>query len=126
MNAMTSPPRFSRLVAGAKNRVQEISVEQLREKQGWGEARMEVVDVRDDADFRAGHIPGARHLPRGALERDIESAIPDTAGEVVLYCEGGLRSVLAADTLRQMGYAHALSLAGGWSAWLSEGGDVER
>lgn len=82
---------------------------------------MHLVDVREESEFAAGHLPGAVHLGKGVIERDIEKAIPDTAAPIVLYCGGGFRSALAADNLQQMGYTDVLSMDGGYSAWVKAG-----
>ncbi len=68
-----------------------------------------------------GHIGGAMHLGKGILERDIENTIPDPVQEIVLYCGGGYRSALAADSLRAMGYTRVLSMAGGYRGWQEAG-----
>jgi rhodanese-related sulfurtransferase len=121
---MDHSPRFLALVNDVNARVREITTLDLRSKLASGEP-FELVDVREDGEWARGHIRGARHLGRGVLERDIETAIPDTNTEVVLYCGGGYRSALAADSLRQMGYTRVLSMAGGYREWLAEGGATE-
>jgi len=73
--------------------------------------------VREEEEWRRGHVPGARHLCKGIIERDIEAAVPDRDAELVLYCGGGFRSALAADNLQKMGYTRVVSMAGGWRAW---------
>ncbi len=113
-------PRFLALVADAKTRIREISVTELKEKLARGDS-FHLVDVREESEWSAGHIPGARHLSKGILERDIEAAVPETSAEIVLYCGGGFRSALAADNLQKMGYTHVFSLAGGWRAWCEAG-----
>jgi rhodanese-related sulfurtransferase len=75
------------------------------------------VDVREDHEWVEGRLPGAVHVGRGILERDIEKQISDYAAKVVLYCGGGYRSALAADNLQKMGYSQVFSLAGGIRAW---------
>ncbi|GAB5535405.1 MAG: hypothetical protein Rubg2KO_16540 [Rubricoccaceae bacterium] len=84
-----------------------------------------LVDVREQAEWDRGHLPGAIHLGKGVIERDIEAAVPDLHGELVLYCGGGYRSVLAADALQRMGYTHVVSMAGGWRVWTAEGYPTE-
>jgi len=79
--------------------------------------RFELVDTREESEFGRGHLPHARHLSKGVIERDIESAIPDTAARIVLYCGGGFRSALAADNLQKMGYTNVVSMDGGWREW---------
>jgi rhodanese-related sulfurtransferase len=123
---MNPSPLSQTRVDDAPRRIPEVSVDEVHERQGRGEPGCEIVDVRDDDAWRAGHIPGARHLARGVLELEIEKAIPDAIDEVVVYGERGLQSVLAAATLFKMGYANVSSLAGGWHQWISEGGEVEK
>jgi rhodanese-related sulfurtransferase len=78
--------------------------------------------VREESEWASGHLPGTTHLGRGVLERDIEGVVPDTAAEIVLYCGGGYRSVLAADSLQPMGYTNVHSMDGGYSGWVESGG----
>lgn len=80
-----------------------------------------LVDVREESEWAAGHLPGAKHLGKGIIERDIESAIPDFDAEIILYCGGGFRSALAGDTLLKMGYTNVISMDGGVRGW-KEGG----
>jgi rhodanese-related sulfurtransferase len=113
---MDHSPRFLSLAQDAKKRVREVSVEDVRAKQTRGES-FELVDVREDGEWERGHIVGARHLGRGVLERDVEKVIPDTGREIVLYCGGGFRSALAAESLGKMGYTNVSSMDGGWREW---------
>ncbi len=113
---MQHSPKFLELVNGAKSRVKEMTIEELRRRQAAGE-RVEFVDIREDNEWTAGHPAGARHLGRGIIERDIEKTVPDTSTTVVLMCGGGFRSALSADSLQNMGYTNVWSLAGGWRAW---------
>jgi rhodanese-related sulfurtransferase len=117
-------PRFLALVESVRASVPEVSAEQV---QAWFQAneRFTLIDVREQDEWNAGHIEGAVHLSKGILERDIERAIPDTDETVVLYCGGGYRSALAAAALDAMGYTRAVSMAGGWRAWMALGGPVE-
>ena len=84
--------------------------------------------TRDEAHDRylAGHLPGAKHIGKGVIERDVEAKIPDPAAPVVLYCGGGFRSALAADALQKMGYTNVVSMDGGWSGWVKAGNPTER
>ncbi len=123
---MSTSPRSQQRIGVAKRRIQEISIDEVHERQDRGEPRFEIVDVRDEAAWREGHIPGARHLAQAALELEIASAIPDTVGEVVVYGDHGLESLLAAATLLQKGYSNVSSLAGGWRQWISGGGQIEK
>ena len=76
-----------------------------------------LIDVREDSEWAAGRVTGAMHLGRGIIERDIEKVIPQKDTPIVLYCGGGYRSALSADSLQKMGYTNVLSMAGGWSGW---------
>jgi rhodanese-related sulfurtransferase len=118
-------PGFLKAVEDAKSRVREISVEEVRKKQERGEP-FHFVDVREDSEWSAGCARGALHLGRGVLERDVEKIIPDPDAEIVLYCGGGFRSALAADSLQKMGYRKVSSMAGGWSAWTGAGAPTEK
>lgn len=84
-------------------------------------APLHLIDVREDHEWQAGHIPGAQHLGRGILERDIERILPNLDSDIVLYCGGGYRSALAADSLTRMGYRRVRSLAGGYRGWCTAG-----
>jgi len=79
------------------------------------------VDVREESEYARGHLPGAIHIGKGVIERDIESRIPDAAAEIVVYCGGGYRSALAADALQKMGYTNVRSMDGGWRGWTAAG-----
>jgi rhodanese-related sulfurtransferase len=115
---MQHAPGFLRLVDDARARVREVDVATARARQAAG-ARL--VDVREDGEWAAGHAAGAEHLGKGVIERDVETRIPEKDAEVILYCGGGFRSVLAAETLQRMGYTNVASMAGGWRAWQDEG-----
>src|SRR5271169_3235574 len=106
---MDHSPRFLALVDETKKKVREISVAEVRARLERGD-RFELVDVREDGEWAAGHVRGARHMGRGVIERDIEKVIPDVGAEIVLYCGGGFRSALSADSLQQMGYTRVLSM----------------
>ena len=107
--------RFLALVDAAKARVSEVTVAdwQARAAENPG---LVLVDVREDDEWRAGHVAGAVHIGKGVIERDAESKLSDPDAEIVLYCGGGFRSALAADALQQMGYTNVHSLDGGWRA----------
>jgi rhodanese-related sulfurtransferase len=113
---MSHNPAFLQVVQDALTRVPEISIEELRQKQAGGDA-FHFIDVREDNEWAAGRCQGSVHIGRGVLERDIETAIPDPQADIVLYCGGGFRSALAADSLQKMGYARVTSLAGGIRRW---------
>jgi len=117
---MQQSPKFLTLVNDAKQRVKEISAPDVKRRMDAGE-RLVLVDVREESEWARGHLPGAIHLGRGILERDIEKSIPETATETILYCSGGFRSALGADNLQRMGYTNVESMAGGWQGWLDAG-----
>lgn len=115
---------FLDLVNDAKARVQQVDIEGYKKLVGSGE-RVQLVDVREDNEWQAGHAAGAMHLGKGIIERDVETKIPDKSAKVVLYCGGGFRSALAADALQKMGYTDVISLDGGWRAWKEAGLPLE-
>ncbi len=117
-------PRFLKIVEETRARVRETDVETIRRRLERGES-FHLIDVREESEWAAGHLPGARHLGKGIIERDIETAIPDTNAEIVLYCGGGFRSALAADNLQRMGYANVISMDGGFREWKEKGYEVE-
>jgi len=112
--------RFQKLVAEAKSRIRETNVQEVKKRMDKGE-KLTLVDIREDNEVARGRIPGAIHLGKGIIERDIEKTVPDTNAEVILYCGGGYRSALAADALRQMGYTNVVSMDGGWKGWNEAG-----
>ena len=118
-------PGFLKIVTDAKTRVRECTVDDVRRRLDAGE-RFTVVDVREESEYAAGHVPGAVHIGKGVIERDIETKVPDPATPLVLYCGGGFRSALAADAVQKMGYTNVISMDGGWSGWVRSGGPVER
>src|SRR5213593_4594154 len=112
--------RFLKLVDETRPRIRELNVDQLKAKLDRGE-RFVLVDVREDSEWAKDHLPGAVHLGKGVIERDIEQRVPDTGTELVLYCGGGFRSALAADILQKMGYTNVLSMDGGIRVWREKG-----
>ncbi|HEX4608127.1 MAG TPA: rhodanese-like domain-containing protein [Urbifossiella sp.] len=118
-------PGFLKIVQDAKTRVKECTVDDVKRRLDAGE-RFTLVDVREESEFAAGHLPRATHLGKGVIERDIEKAIPDPATPIVLYCGGGFRSALAADAIQKMGYANVISMDGGWSGWNGKGYPTEK
>jgi molybdopterin/thiamine biosynthesis adenylyltransferase/rhodanese-related sulfurtransferase len=109
-----------RLLRRARKDVTEWTAADLERRLKHGE-RIPVVDVREKIEWNDGHLPGAVHVPRGFLELQIEEAVHDKNQPVLLYCAGGVRSALAAATLKEMGYAQPISLAGGYNAWQQAG-----
>lgn len=111
---------FLKLVQDAKSRIEETDVATVKQRLDAGEALL-LIDVREESEWEAGHIPGAIYLGRGILERDIEQLVPDHAREIILYCGGGFRSALAADNLKKMGYERPVSMDGGVGGWRAAG-----
>ncbi len=109
-------PRFLAIATDAKARVLECSVQDLKLRMDQGESIV-LIDVREEIEFADGHIPGAIHVSKGVIERDIEKVVPDFNKEILLYCGGGFRSALSADNLQKMGYKNVVSVDGGWSGW---------
>ena len=109
-------PAFLAIVNDAKTRVKEADFRAIKKRLDAGE-KMILVDTREDNEWAKGHIPGAVHLGKGVIERDVETTIPDKNATLVLYCGGGFRSALAADNLQKMGYKNVISMDGGWRAW---------
>ncbi len=116
---------FLRLVEDAKSRIRETNVPGVKKRLDEGE-KFYLVDVREESEWARGRLPGATHLGKGIIERDIEKTIPDKSANVVLYCGGGFRSALAADNLQKMGYKNVLSMDGGWKGWIEAGLPVEK
>jgi rhodanese-related sulfurtransferase len=111
---------FLNLVQDAKKRIKEEDYRATKKRLDAGE-KFILVDTREDSEWARGHIPGATHLSRGIIERDIEKTVPDRDAVIVLYCGGGYRSALAADNLQKMGYRNVISMDGGWRGWTEAG-----
>lgn len=122
---MKHAERFLKIVADAKSRVRECTIRDVKPRMDKGE-RFYLVDVREESEWAAGHIPKAIHLSKGVIERDVEKLIPDTSAEIILYCGGGFRSALAAENLGRMGYTNVTSMDGGFRAWTEAGLPVAR
>jgi rhodanese-related sulfurtransferase len=121
---MKHAPGFLAIVNDAKSRVAETDVAGVHALQQAGEPFF-LVDVREDREWSAGHLPGAIHIGRGVLERDVEAKIPAKDAKIVLYCGGGFRSALAADNLQKMGYTNVVSMDGGFRAWTEAGSPID-
>ncbi|MGH7740894.1 MAG: rhodanese-like domain-containing protein [Candidatus Eiseniibacteriota bacterium] len=117
-------PGFLALVSDTRKRVREFSIDEYRERLARGE-RWVLVDVREDREWDASRIPGAVHLSKGIIERDIEERYPDKSEPLLLQCGGGFRSVLVAENLQKMGYQNVVSLDGGIRGWKERGLPVE-
>src|SRR5438270_4165133 len=102
---MKHAPAFLKIVTDAKSRVKETSVDEIKRRLDQDD-KFTLIDVREESEFAKDHLPGAIHLGKGIIERDIEARVPDPRTELVLYCGGGFRSALAADNLQKMGYTN--------------------
>ena len=109
-------PRFLDIVNDAKSRVRECTVDDVKKRLDRGE-KLTLIDTREESEFAKDHLPGAIHLGKGIIERDIETRVPDFGQEMILYCGGGFRSALAADNLQKMGYKKVISMDGGIREW---------
>jgi rhodanese-related sulfurtransferase len=118
--AQQHPPRFLKIVDDAKKRIRETNVDEVKARLDRGDKFM-LVDVREESEFAKDHLPGAIHLGKGVIERDIEQRVPDLNAPLILYCGGGFRSALAADNLQKMGYTNVLSMDGGVRGWREKG-----
>lgn len=107
---------FQGLVNDAKTRIKEEDYRETKKRIDGGE-KIHLIDTREDSEWSRGHIPGAIHLSKGIIERDIEKTVPDKNATIILYCGGGFRSALAADNLQKMGYTNVISMDGGWRGW---------
>ena len=108
--------RFLDIVQDAKSRIQETDVQTVFSRQ-QSQQNFHLVDVREKEEWLRGHLPGAIHLGKGVLERDVEAQLSDLNEEIILYCGGGYRSALAAENLQRMGYTKVSSMDGGFRGW---------
>jgi len=121
---MKHSPAFLKLVEDSKTRIRETDIREVKRRLDAGD-KLHLVDVREESEWARGRLPGALHLSKGVIERDIEKVIPEKSAPIVLYCGGGFRSALAADNLQKMGYTSVISMDGGWRAWTEAGYPVE-
>lgn len=113
-------PGFLKIVEDAKKRIRETTIDDVKAKLDRDDKFL-LVDVREESEYAADHLPGAIHLGKGIIERDVEARVPDHNAPLVLYCGGGFRSALAADNLQKMGYTNVLSMDGGVRGWRERG-----
>ena len=113
-------PGFLAIVTDAKTRVKECQVPDVKQRIDKGE-QFHIVDVREESEYAKDHLPGAIHMGKGVIERDVETKVPNLNAVLVLYCGGGFRSALAADNLQKMGYTNVLSMDGGIRDWRNKG-----
>jgi rhodanese-related sulfurtransferase len=122
---MQHAQRFLQIVNDAKKRVKECTVADVKARLDKCD-KFVLVDVREESEFAKDHLPGAIHLGKGVIERDVEKAVPNPDTPVVLYCGGGFRSALAADNLQKMGYTNVISMDGGIRDWREKGYPLEK
>ncbi len=113
---MKHSQEFEDLVAQIKPNIKEVTIEQVVNFQKEAKDFL-LIDVREDHEWQQGHAPGAVHLGRGIIERDIIALEPNKGREIVLYCGGGYRSAMSAENLQKMGYTNIFSMAGGMRGW---------
>jgi rhodanese-related sulfurtransferase len=122
---MAHAQRFLALVNDAKKRIKETNVADVKRRMDAGE-KFILVDVREESEWAGGHLPGAIHLGKGIIERDVEQRVSDPGAKLICYCGGGFRSALVADSLQKMGYTNVESMDGGWKGWLAVGYPTKR
>ena len=113
-------PGFLKVVNAAKAKIKQLTVDQVWKKIQAGE-KFHFLDVREDEEWAMGRAKGSIHLGKGVIERDIEAMIPDKNAEIILYCGGGFRSALSAESLLVMGYTRVVSMDGGIREWRQKG-----
>ncbi len=118
-------PRFLQIVDDAKTRVRETTADEVKERLDRGDKFL-LLDVREESEYAQDHLPGAVHMGKGVIERDVEQKVPDTSTPMILYCGGGFRSALAADNLQKMGYTDVISMDGGIREWRKKGYPLTR
>lgn len=116
--------RFVQIVDSIRPNIRECTVDDVVRRRTAGDIFL-LIDVREESEYAAGRIPGAVHIGKGVIERDIEEFVPDPATPIVLYCGGGYRSALAADNLQLMGYTNVISMDGGFRGWKDGGHSVD-
>jgi rhodanese-related sulfurtransferase len=117
---MDHSPGFLKLANEAKKHINEISVAEARAKIA-AHSKVELMDVREDHEWSAGHAMEAVHLGKGILERDLEKLYPDVNTEIIMYCGGGFRSAMTCDAAQKMGYRSVHSLIGGYKGMVAAG-----
>jgi sulfur-carrier protein adenylyltransferase/sulfurtransferase len=112
------PRTYADLLKEARAQIREVTPQDV---DALAPGSATVIDVREASEWEQGHLPGALHISKSYVEQQVEAAAPDRDAEVILYCAGGVRSLFAAQTLEQLGYANVASMSGGFQAWKSAG-----
>jgi adenylyltransferase/sulfurtransferase len=111
---------YKQLMEEARQSIPEVTVDEVKNRLERGES-WTLLDVREREEYREGHLDGAISLPRGFLEMRVEETVPDKSAPIIAYCAGGVRSLIAARTLKEMGYENVTSMSGGYTAWKNAG-----
>src|SRR2546427_4797933 len=111
---------YKQLMEEARQVIPEVTIDEVKNRLERGE-KWALLDVREREEYREGHLDGSVSLPRGFLEMRVEEAVPDKSAPLIAYCAGGVRSLIAARTLKEMGYENVVSMAGGYTAWKNGG-----
>lgn len=117
---MKHNPAFEQLCEVARKNIKETAITEVKKLMDTNQLPL-LIDVREDHEWQKDHLPQAKHIGRGIIERDIETVVPDKTTTIILYCGGGYRSVLAAENLAKMGYHNVISMAGGYRGWKEAG-----
>lgn len=112
------------LLSEARKEISEMTVQEVHDYLGKGENPV-LLDVRGLDEWERGHLKGAVHVPRGKLEEEVEAKLPDRTKEIIVYCAGGVRSLLAGQTMKRLGYEKVISMDGGFGDWEDEGFPAE-
>ena len=112
---------YKDIMNDARKVVPEVSVDQVKQRIAGNGREVHLLDVREREEYREGHLANAVSVPRGFLEMKIEETIPDRDAEIIAYCQGGTRSLIAAKILKDMGYNNVVSMSGGFGAWKGAG-----
>lgn len=114
---------FKDIMNDARQVVPEVTVDQVKQRIAGNGKQVNLIDVREKEEYREGHLPGAVSVPRGFLEMQIEEKVPDRDAEIIAYCQGGTRSLIAGKILKDMGYRNVVSMTGGFGAWKGAGNE---
>ena len=114
------PKTYNEIMEEARRTVPEVTIDEVKKQIGNGAGAI-LLDVREREEYREGHLKGSVPLPRGFLEMRVEEVVPDKQSPVVAYCAGGVRSLIAARTMKELGYENVTSMAGGYTAWKNAG-----
>ena len=112
---------FKDIMSDARKVVPEVTVDQVKQRLAGNGKQVHLIDVREKEEYREGHLAGSVSVPRGFLEMQIEEKVPDRDAEMIVYCQGGTRSLIAGKILKDMGYTNVVSMTGGFGAWKGAG-----